>query len=54
MVSRKYQNIDRYVYTANNPINAIDPAGNQAFVECSFNNENQKLKLLPSGTLAIT
>ncbi|MHB8113352.1 MAG: RHS repeat-associated core domain-containing protein, partial [Bellilinea sp.] len=34
--------IDRYVYTANNPINAIDPAGNQAFVEYSLNNEKSE------------
>ncbi len=34
--------IDRYVYTANNPINAVDPGGLQAFVEYSEANQTSE------------
>ena len=44
--------IDRYVYTANNPINAIDPAGNQAIVEYSLNNEKSEAEATPIGNFS--
>jgi RHS repeat-associated protein len=34
--------IDRYVYTANNPINSVDPGGLQAFVEYSEANQTSQ------------
>ena len=42
---------NRYVYTANNPVNAWDPAGKQAFFEYSMQNENSEAESAPlSGT----
>jgi RHS repeat-associated protein len=36
------EEIDRYVYTANNPIAAVDPGGLQAFVEYSEANQTSE------------
>lgn len=44
--------IDRHAYTANNPINAIDPCGMQAFVEYSLNNENSEAEAAPIGNFS--
>ncbi|MFZ3080711.1 MAG: RHS repeat-associated core domain-containing protein [Bellilinea sp.] len=44
--------IDRYVYTANNPINFVDPQGLQAFVEYSEANQTSQEEAAPLGNFS--